>query len=1373
MPHAPTSRRNAPRLSNAAAALAALLFVVAATTRADADCASPIFSLPQTYGVGAGPASVAAGDFNGDGRQDLAVPNNVSSNVSVLLGDGAGGFGPPANFAVAEHPASVAVADFNKDGKADLAVGHSFGVGQLSVLLGDGTGQFSTTLVLNTGAATNVAVGDFNADTNPDIAAGLSGGSPRVLLGDGVGHFTVKQFSVGSGSRFVVAGNFNGDNIEDLAFSVDNVLDEIVIVPGDASGNFTAGTRVALDQSPRAMIAHDFNGDGRHDLAITVQLSAGPKLEVLPNDGAGHFGAPTNVAVAQEPLGLTAADFNNDGKADIAVGNGSAQILLGDGAGQFTADAHRALTGGGLMLEDDGVLFAGDFNNDGKADLVSPRADVGVRPGVVLVILGRGDGTFDVSRARALGTFNTVLTSLAVADFNADGRSDVTSTFSFSSSVGLLLGDGAGGLNQSVFYDAPGTPGSMATGDFDGDGKADAASANLGTGFGTVTAFYGDGAGLVSRTANTNASAVFLAPANFNGDGRTDLVALNGNGRVTVLLSSGANGFDLAPGSPFELLPGVPSSSASAVAAADFNGDGRDDLATAISSQNRVLIFLNDGAGRMTLSANVTVPVGTDFHELHLAAGDFNRDGRADVVSANGSARNVTVFLGDGAGGLGAGTNFPATEKTFLSSSTVFMAVADFDGDTNPDLAVTNRGSSFGGELVVLLGDGAGGFAAPISQPIGGDPSVLAVGNFDADSKPDLAVIGLATNAVTLLLNVSEPLPCLSVEDVTLTEGDSGTQNAVFNVALSQTSAETVRVNYSLKGLTANAGADYTPVSGRLVFAPGETAKTVAVPVAGDALDEADETFELELASASNAGVADAVGLGTVNDNDPTPTLSVGDITKTEGNFFGGQGSTATFKIQLSAPSGRNVTVRYATASGTAISESDFRNTTFTATIPAGQTSVDVGVTIYTDDTFEPDETFFLDLSEPVNATIADGRAQCTLTNDDAPPTLTAEFGFGQEGDSGQSTVSFTLHLSNPSALPVSVDYATADGTAVAPGDYPAATGTFTFAPEETAKTFTIAVNGDTVDEVDETLLVNFSNPVNMTLPANTQATGFIIDDDGPAVSIGDVSVMEGSSGTTNAVFTVSLSGPSVQDVQVEFATANGTAVFGEDYQRRTNGLVIIPAGSTSGTIIVRVNGDTKVEPDETFTVNLFEPFGGPIAARGLGTIVDDDTFTTEFFVRQHYADFLSREPDASGLAFWVNEIESCGADAVCREVKRVNVSAAFFLSIEFQETGFLAYRTYKAAYGDATSPGVPGTVPVVRLNEFLPDTRRIGEGVVVNVGAWREQLEANKSAYMQEFVARPRFTNAYPAALTPAQFVDALYANAGVTPSSAERQAA
>lgn len=150
------------------------------------------------------------------------------------------------------------------------------------------------------------------------------------------------------------------------------------------------------------------------------------------------------------------------------------------------------------------------------------------------------------------------------------------------------------------------------------------------------------------------------------------------------------------------------------------------------------------------------------------------------------------------------------------------------------------------------------------------------------------------------------------------------------------------------------------------------------------------------------------------------------------------------------------------------------------------------------------------------------------------------------------------------------------------------------------------------------------------------------------------------------------------------------------------------------------------------------------------------------FFVRQHYRDFLNRDPDPAGLAFWVNEIESCGSSTQCRESKRINVSAAFFLSIEFQETGYLAYRAYKVAYGDTTSPNVSGTVPIIRLNEFLSAAQRIGLGVQVGVGNWQQQLEDNKNAYLLEFVQSSRFLTSLPTSMTAENFVAALNLRSG-----------
>jgi photosystem II stability/assembly factor-like uncharacterized protein len=205
-------------------------------------------------------------------------------------------------------------------------------------------------------------------------------------------------------------------------------------------------------------------------------------------------------------------------------------------------------------------------------------------------------------------------------------------------------------------------------------------------------------------------------------------------------------------------------------------------------------------------------------------------------------------------------------------------------------------------------------------------------------------------------------------------------------------------------------------------------------------------------------------------------------------------------------------------------------------------------------------------------------------------------------------------------------------------------------------------------------------------------------------------------------------------------------------------------SGSGDGTVSFSVGANAEPFPrratlsvaGQSFTVNQF-------GAQPINPADD-----TQFFVRQQYLDFLNRQPDATGLDFWGNNITSCGFDSRCFEVKRIDTSAAFFLSIEFQQTGYLVYRFYKASYGNL--PGAP--VPI-RLNEFLPDTKEIGQGVIVNQNGWEQLLENNKQAFTTEFVQRSRFNAAYPTSMTPAAFVDTLFANAGVTPAGTDRTAA
>ena len=440
--------------------------------------------------------------------------------------------------------------------------------------------------------------------------------------------------------------------------------------------------------------------------------------------------------------------------------------------------------------------------------------------------------------------------------------------------------------------------------------------------------------------------------------------------------------------------------------------------------------------------------------------------------------------------------------------------------------------------------------------------------------------------------------PGLSIGDVSVAEGVAGGK-AKFTVTLGAASGKDVTVKYATSDGTAKAGSDYTSASGTLTFSAGDTSKTVEVSVADDSSDEPDEMFTVTLSDAANASISDATAEGTITDNDGAPGLLIGDM-RVDEDVSGG---TAVFRVRLSPASGKEVTVEYATSDGTAAAGSDYTSASGTLTFSAGDTSKAISIAIKDDDQGEEDEDFTLTLSNALNATIDDDTGVVTIMDDDDMPSLSVGGVTVSEGITGGRAV-FTVSVSSPTSRQVTVEYATSDGTATDGADYTGGSGILTFAPGETGKTISFAVADDSLDEEDETFTLTLSGPSNATL-AVAVATALIVDDDeAPVLSMADVTVAE-SAGT--AELTASLSGPSGKTVSVDYATSDGTAVAGSDYEAVSGSLMFAP-GETEKTISVRVIDDAEIESEESFTVRLSGESNVSLAgASALVTIEDDD----------------------------------------------------------------------------------------------------------------------------------------------------------------------
>jgi hypothetical protein len=523
-----------------------------------------------------------------------------------------------------------------------------------------------------------------------------------------------------------------------------------------------------------------------------------------------------------------------------------------------------------------------------------------------------------------------------------------------------------------------------------------------------------------------------------------------------------------------------------------------------------------------------------------------------------------------------------------------------------------------GGQWVVLLPHGSDTQVAYFA----GDLSVQARDEYAGLEEPAIVAgpagtVGLASSRVAgeapylgarraFMRTVRRIAVSATVTQNATVEGDVVT----FRVTITPASSTTVTVDYTIKNGSATAGSDYQATSGTLTFPPGTTDRLVNVPTIDDALDEEDnETLFLQLESATGAHVDDQFGthrtsgFATIGDNDPSPTVSVADLSVEEG------AGTAAVKVQLSSAGDRTARVFLTRWGGTAVPDEDytFALASTEVTFSPGETEKTVNIPIIGDAVDEPDEFFDLRLGGAQALTISDEFARVTIVDDDPTPGLSVAPVSVVEGDSLTTSVQVSVGLTNPSSQTVTAKLATSDGTATAPGDYSAVTNrTITFSPGQTTQTTSLTVIADSVDELDEKFGVVLSDPLNATLSAAT-ADVTIVDDDGPALTVGDASAAEGAS----LSFPISLSAPTVQDVAGSCATSNATATAGTDYTTRSAGFAI-PAGATATSFSVDTLADTLDELDETVTLICTVGSAADLSdGQATGTVVDDDAAPT------------------------------------------------------------------------------------------------------------------------------------------------------------------